>query len=37
MKIVHTYLNNDPAQRLVRQAVIHRKCLLLLRAVRSKG
>lgn len=37
MKIVHTYVNSDPAQRLARQAVIHRKCFLLLRAVRSKG
>lgn len=37
MKVVHTYLGNDPAQRLARQAAIHRKCILLLRAARSKG
>lgn len=37
MKILHTYVNSDPARRLARQAAIHRKCLLLLRAVRSKG
>ena len=37
MKIVHTYIHADPAQRELRQAAIHRKCLLLLRAARTKG
>lgn len=36
MKIVHTYVNSDPAQRLTRLAAIHRKCLLLLQTAYQK-
>ncbi len=37
MKIVHTYVNSDPAQRLTCLAAIHRKCLLLLQTAHQKG
>lgn len=37
MTIVNTYISTNVPQRELRQAAIHRKCLLLLRASRTKG
>ena len=34
MILTNTYLNNDPQTRLTHQAAIHRRCLLLLQALR---
>ncbi len=36
MTILHTYISTDVTQRELRQAAIHRKCLLLLRAACTK-
>ena len=35
MILTNTYLADDPQTRLAHQAVIHRRCLLLLQALRS--
>lgn len=35
MIITNTFTTNDPAQRLARQAAIHRRCILLLQATRA--
>ena len=37
MIIQNIYISTDATQRELRQAAIHRKCLLLLRAARTKG
>lgn len=35
MIITNTYLTADASQRLIRQAAIHRRCILLLQAART--
>lgn len=35
MTIHHTFTSNNPEDRLARQAAIHRRCILLLCAVRD--
>lgn len=35
MIITNTFTTNDPAQRLARQAAIHRRCILMLQAARA--
>ena len=37
MTIIHTYLPGDTSDRAERQAAVHRRCLLLLQAARSRG